>query len=275
MTSELLEERNRRWLDIRRELKKNAMDALLVVSDGHIERRDSMRYVSDMGAPLMWRYVVFPVEGEPIGINMRGGWIDDRRILPLRGGWVPESEPYAPFIADIIRELNMETGNIGIEGDYIPWPMYQRLIKELPEATFTLSNIIRRLKRVKSPAELKLVERGAEIMDKAFEACLNIARPGITWNDVTSEICRTLYRWGAEDIGGYPMPRSTNTIKPGDSYNFYPETQASGGYWIQLGRLISFGEPKKELREAWELNVKAQQSGEEKLRLYLDAAKLR
>ncbi|MFC2070165.1 M24 family metallopeptidase [Chloroflexota bacterium] len=267
MTSALLDERDRRWLNIRHELKENGLDMLLVISDGHIERRDSMRYVSDMGAPLMWRYVLFPLDGDPIGINMRGDcWIDDRRTLPLRGGWVPESEPYAPFIADIIRELNIERGNIGMEGDFIPVPVYQKLVKELPEATFTPTNIIRKLKRIKSPAELKLVERGTEIMDKAFEAALNIARPGITWNDITSEICKTLFHWGAEDIGGYPMSRSAGIIKPGDSYNFYPETQAAGGYWIQLGRLISFGEPKKELRAAWELNVKAQQKGEEKLR---------
>jgi Xaa-Pro aminopeptidase len=179
---------------------------------------------------------------------------------------VPESEPYGPAIADVIRELSIEKGNIGIEGDYMPVPAYQRIVKELPEATFVPSDIIRELRRVKSPAEIELVERGVEIMDKACEACLEYARPGITWNDITSEVCRTLYHWGTEDIGGYPLSRSTSIIQPGDSYNLYPEAQTAGGYWIQLGRLISFGEPSKELREAWELNIKAQQQGAEKVR---------
>jgi Xaa-Pro aminopeptidase len=35
---------------------------------------------------------------------------------------------------------------------------------------------------------------------------------------------------------------------------------------MQFGRLISFGEPKKELRDAWELDIKAQERGAEKLR---------
>ena len=35
---------------------------------------------------------------------------------------------------------------------------------------------------------------------------------------------------------------------------------------MQFGRLISFGEPKKELRAAWELDIKAQRLAAEKLR---------
>ena len=272
MTVELvdIEERDRRWLNIRRAMEQSGLDGILVVSDGQLERRGSIRYVSNALAgaytTLMWHYVIFPLKGEPKAINIKGGWIEDIRALPLRGGWVPESEPYALSIADLIRESDIETGKIGIEGDSMPLSAYHRLAEELPEVTFRPSNIVRELMRVKSPAEIKLVEMGVEMMDKAYGACLEFARTGITWNDITSEVCRTLYQWGAEDIGGYPLSRSTEIIKPGDSYNLYPEAQAAGGYWIQLGRLISFGEPKKELRAAWDLNIKAQERGAKKLR---------
>ena len=70
-----------------------------------------------------------------------------------------------------------------------------------------------------------------------------------------------LYHCGAEDIGGYPLSRSIGIIQPGDSYHLYPEAQASGGHWMEFGRLISFGEPSRELREAWELDIKAQERG--------------
>jgi Xaa-Pro aminopeptidase len=263
-----LKERDRRWLNIRRELERDGLQGLLILSDSQFERRGSIRYVSNAnaGSKLMWHYVIFPLKGEPIAINVREGWIKDRRTLLLRGGWVPESEPYAVIIADIIREQNIEKSAIGIEGDFMPTPVYQRLVKELHEATFKPSNIIHKLKMVKSPAEIKLVEKGAEMMDKAYEACIEFARTGVTWNDITSEICRTLYQWGAEDIGGYPMSRSIGIIKQGDSYHFYPEAQSAGGYWIQMGRLISFGEPNKELVATWELNMRAQEIGAEKLR---------
>jgi Xaa-Pro aminopeptidase len=266
MVGTSLEERDRRWSNIRRELERNCLDGLLVVSDGQLERRGSFRYVSNAYATLMYGYVIFPSKGEPIGIYSRGGWITDRRALPLRGGWVTESEPYAPVIADAIKELNLDKGCIGIEGDFLPVPVYQRLVRELPETTFRSSNIIHELKMVKSSEELKLVENGVEMVDKAYETCLEIARVGKTWNEITSEICKTLYHWGAEDIGGYPLSRSTNLIKPGDSYNLYPEAQAPGGHWMQFGRLISFAEPKKEIRAAWELDIKAQERGAEKLR---------
>jgi Xaa-Pro aminopeptidase len=263
-----IEERDRRWRNIRRALERNGMQGIVVLSDSQLERRGSIRYVANTvgGTKLQWHYVVFPLKGEPIAVNVRDGWIEDGRTLPMRGGWVPESEPYAPVIASIIRELNIEKGNIGIEGDFMPLPVYQKLVRELPEVTFKPSNIVHELKRVKSPAEIKLVEKGVQMMDKAYEACLEFARAGVTSNDITSEICRTLYQWGAEDIGGYPMSRSTEIIKRDDNYHFYPEAQGPGGYWIQMGRLISFGEPDKELRVAWELNMKAQERGAEKLK---------
>lgn len=266
MTHISLVERDKRWINIRQALARNGLQGLLVGSDGHLERRGSVRYVSDVGAPGMYRYVFFPMMGEPIAINVEGEWINDKRALPLRGGWVPESEPYASGIVDIITELNMETDNIGIEGDFIPASVYQRIVKDLPGVHFKPSNIIHELKMIKSPEELKLVEKGVEIVDKACETCFEIARPGKTWNEISSDVVKLLYHMGMEDIGGFPLPRFTNRIKPGDIYLFYPEIQASGGYWIQFGRLVSFGVPKKELQDAWELSVEAQRRGAEKLR---------
>jgi Xaa-Pro aminopeptidase len=261
-----LKERDRRWLNIRLELRQNGLQGLLIVSDGHLERRGSLRYVSDVNGLLRYGYVVFPLEGEPIGIYNRGGWIKDRRTLPVRGGWVIESEPYAPFIADIIRELGIEKGCIGIEGDFLPAPVYERLARELPETTFKASNIVHELKMIKSPEEIELIENGAEMVDKVCEACLEFAGTGRTWNEITSEVCKVLYQWGSEDIGGYPLSRSNDVIKPGDTYNLYPEAQAPGGHWMQFGRLISFGEPNKEIRAAWELDINAQEQGAEKLK---------
>jgi Xaa-Pro aminopeptidase len=266
MVNVSLEERDRRWLNIRRELKRNDLDGLLVVSDGQLERRGSIRFVSNFHASLQYRYVLFPLVGEPVGINVKGEWIKDKRMLSLRGAWVPESEPYANVIADVVKGLNIETSRIGIEGDFLPVPVYQKLIKELPETTFEPSNIIHELKMVKSPEEISLVEKGVEMVDKAYETCIEFAQTGKTWNDITSEVCKVLYQWEAEDIGGYPLSRSNKAIKSGDSYNLYPEPQASGGYWIQFGRLISFGEPEKELQAAWELDIKAQEQAAEKLR---------
>jgi hypothetical protein len=85
-----LEERNRRWLKIRLAIERSGLDGLLVISDGHLERRGSIRYVTNAvsGTKLMWHYVLFPLKGEPIAINVRGGWLEDRRTLSFRGGCV-------------------------------------------------------------------------------------------------------------------------------------------------------------------------------------------
>jgi len=262
-----LQEKERRWANIRDRLENQGLDALIVVSDGHPERRGSLRYVADVNITLRYAYVVFPLRGEPVGIySKRTGWIKDIRTLSFRGGWVVESEPYARFIAHVLKDLNLEKGHIGIEGDFLPFPVYERLTKELPHAVFTSTNIIHELKMVKSPEELKIIENGVAIMDDVFASCLRLMEPGLSWNDVTSEVYKLLCRAGSEDIGGYPLPRSRDMMGHGDIYNCYPEFQAPGGYWIQFGRLISFGEPDAQLRKMWELNVMAQEKAAEVLK---------
>ena len=81
MAGASLKERDRRWLNIRYEMGRNGLNGLLVVSDGQIERRGSLRYVADFWASLKYGYVLFPLEGEPIAINLKGGWIEDKRML--------------------------------------------------------------------------------------------------------------------------------------------------------------------------------------------------
>ena len=266
MAAVSLKERDRRWSNVRRDLENKGLHALIIVSDGHLERRGSLRYVSDVNGMLRYGYVVFPVKGEPVGIYKKGGWIKDRRTLPTRGGWVVESEPYAAFLVDVLKELKLEKGRVGIEGDFLPAPVHERLIKEVPDAIFVRSDIIHELKTVKSAEELKVIEDGAAMVDKAFASCLEFARPGMTWNDVTCEVHRLLYQAGSEDIGGYPLSRSNDPMGRGDIYNHYPEPQALGGYWMQFGRLIAFGEPDKKWRTAWDLDIKAQEKGAEALK---------
>lgn len=271
--SMVMAERENRWGKIREAMERAGLDAIVVVSDGHIERAGSIRYIADVNTRGMYVYVIFPLKGPPVAINIRGAlnrvgapWIEDVRRLPFRGGWVPESEPYAAVIAEVIRERGVEKGALGIEGDFLPLPVYQRLVQELPKAAFTETNIIHELKMVKSAEEIRFVEQGVEMVDKAFETCLELARPGRTWNEVSSVVCGRLYDWGMEDIGGFPLPRSTKVMQPGDTYLLYPEIQAPGGYWIQFGRLFSFGEPSKDVREAWDLSIEAQTQAAEKLR---------
>ena len=261
-----LRERDRRWANIRRELERSGLDALLVVSDGHLERRGSLRYVSNVHAALRWGYVLFPLTADPIGINVRADWVKDARAVPLRGGWVGEAEPYAGPIIDGLKQLKLERGRIGIEGDFMPAAVYRWLVEGLPAATFTLTSVVHELKMVKSPEEVEIIAGGADMVDRVFEDCVKFARGGLTWNDITSEVCRSLYERGTEDIGGYQLSRSTQQIDAGDTYHLYPEPQAAGGYWMQFGRLISFGPPDDKLRAEWVLEIDAQERAGEKLR---------
>jgi hypothetical protein len=53
-------ERDGRWLETRRAMEWSGLDLLILVSDGYVERRGSVRFISDAMTYVMYSYVVFP-----------------------------------------------------------------------------------------------------------------------------------------------------------------------------------------------------------------------
>src|SRR5512139_1898738 len=62
-----LKERDRRWAEIRREMKQNSLDCLLIC--GAPMKFDftvaNARYITHVGGNSTFSFVVFPLEGEP------------------------------------------------------------------------------------------------------------------------------------------------------------------------------------------------------------------
>jgi len=124
--------------------------------------------------------------------------IEDIRI------WVdgPDANP-AGELADILKDYGLRGKTLGVE-----WESYgltafngQRLSAAL-DGFCTLqnaSNLVSRLRLVKSPAEMVYVKRAAELADDALDAAVQLAGPDAFEGDILAAMQGAVFRGGGDD----------------------------------------------------------------------------
>jgi Xaa-Pro aminopeptidase len=138
---------------------------------------------------------------------------------------------------------------------------------ELVEFTDQIDEI----KAVKSPEEIGFIRRTAKIQDYVMSAIKVILRPGIYEYELRGELTRLLSDMGSEEqlimIGSAPLgERAGHTahfyqnrrIEAGDNVMVMLEPNGPGGFWTELGRTFTLGEPSRELLAVWDDAVKAE-----------------
>lgn len=135
-------------------------------------------------------YVVVPLEGEPTLVYGMGGThaeavrratagaIND--VRHSRGG------RFGEVMVERIRELGLERGRIGLLeidprfGDYLPVNQYDVLRSGLPEAELVFTRgLMHELLVVHSPEDIDCIRTAAHLCDRAMEALVERARPGV------------------------------------------------------------------------------------------------
>jgi Xaa-Pro aminopeptidase len=122
----------------------------------------------------------------------------DNRFFPSRDG--------APNIAFVMNELKAKGwlgGTVGMEHwGYVP----NRAISTMLEGAFLAegcrvidaSAIVRRIRRVKSPAEIAYIKKAVAIADIGHATVVALARPGMTELEVYGETLRAMMKAGGE-----------------------------------------------------------------------------
>jgi Xaa-Pro dipeptidase len=119
-------------------------------------------------------------------------WMDDSHVNP------------GAFTVEILRERHGLSARrrIGIEKkSHALLPYYYDLLREqIPDGVDLVdaSDLVTELRLIKSPAELAYMRRAAQIMDRAFTAAFDAARPGARECDVNAEVLHTLSSLGAD-----------------------------------------------------------------------------
>lgn len=176
------------------------------------------------------------------------GWIVEQL---RREGWIPcvvglEMWSYRP------NRLTSET--------------FQRDLEKEGCRVVDGSWVVKTLRGVKSEAELKCVEKAAEIADVGMNAAIDFLRPGVTELQVYGEIIRAMADAGGENPGitipvvsGTRCPRlhalaSRKVIERGEIVN----VDVSGvfnRYHSNMARTFSMGKPNQDVERTVELSA--------------------
>ncbi|UFJ42933.1 aminopeptidase P family protein [Brevibacillus humidisoli] len=155
---------------------------------------------------------------------------------------------------------------------YEEWNTHFKGIELVPT-----EGMFEQLRMIKDESELAIVKEAVRIADEAFTHILSYLKPGIRERDVALELEYFMKRNGAEaaafDIivasgerGALPHGRASDkTIQSGEMV-----TMDFGalykGYSSDITRTVAVGEPEPEMKQIYEIVLRAQRNGVEKIR---------
>jgi Xaa-Pro dipeptidase len=182
--------------------------------------------------------------------------------LARETSWIEHIATYAeydetPYEAAeaAIRELGLARSRIGVERRAIAVQWWESLTSRLPESEFVdCSEMLERVRSIKTDAEVALLKRAASIQDEAFLEAFATATSRSTERALHAEMIRSMLRRGTEGPHGMMQASSTLTpyggerdvrIERGDlirtDYVCYYE-----GYPANLSRMAVMGAPTRD-----------------------------
>jgi len=209
-----LAERDRRYKLVREAMKERGLDALLVWGDGGKWdwKMANMHYLSGgIGGNGEEGLMFFPLEGEPTCIIHGGGGKSILDAYLEYGIWVTDfhdqhNDGYVKFPVELLKQLKLTKATIGIPGllergrkIMFPSGIFTALREELPKTDFRdASDLIEDIRAVKSPEEIALMERAAQIGEAAIDTLAEVARPGVPENEVVAAMFHTMISQGSD-----------------------------------------------------------------------------
>ena len=216
----------------------------------HVDIADSTRAVL-----LLW-----PRRGEPIFVlnaiaeklTVRDSWIKRAVVYDAYN-----ESPYAR-LCSVIKEAGLEGGRIGFEKNYLSAEHWEEIRRGLPRAEMVDCNrMMDAVRWVKTPAELAMLRKGADLLDDAYLEVFPTITNGETERAVHSRLIGSCLRRGANWAHGI-LNSNRNTIPyAGESDELFLKGDVVrtdyvaylDGYPGHQSRVAIMGKPSAALRE--------------------------
>lgn len=278
-----LNERDRRWTELRKRMSIRGIDALLLFGSdaGYGRAFSNFRYVTHF-ADAHGAWAIFPINGEPmIMCGPRHIHLPHFRYKAF-GSWVSDFRPDygVSYLIAELKERGLDKSRIGlvtcppssVSLDLVPHDALQKIRKELSNIEFVESNtMVADLRITKSKEELAFLYKAAEIARKQVDAMINGMQVGRTEADLYADMLSTAIKNGAEPqlfnllatgnvkdndpgskflLHGCSQPGcpTMRKLRDGDLAICEFHTQY-GGYMAGCEFSVFLGDPPKELRE--------------------------
>jgi len=190
-----------RIASVRERMAERELDVVLVHSP------ENIYYLTGYQTPgYYWHQVlILPFAADPIFVPPPHEascvpefcWIDDVRMYPDTADW-------AEVTSDLLKELNLATGGIGIETEsgFLTVDLRDRLAIQLLDATFSSSSgVIESSRLIKSSQEIEYLKEAAQFSEHGMRAGIAAVTEGGTELDVAAAVHSALDRTGSVYTG--------------------------------------------------------------------------
>jgi Xaa-Pro aminopeptidase len=274
-------ELERRWKAVRAAMKREGVDVLLMQNNND-HMGGYVKYFTDMPATNGYpNTVVFPADDE-MTVVCQGPFNGDSR--PPADMWrgvkrllTTPSYESAHYTQNYDPELAAKAlapyaqATIGFVGIYqMSFAMGDFIMKKFPRAKYVdASELVDRVKVIKSAEELELVKRCALMQDGAMKAAFAAIKPGMRDTEVAAVAVHYSQDHGSEN--GIYLCASTplgipakfgqrhvqnRTIKKGETLALLVEDSGAGAMFTELGRTCVLGRVPQQMKDELEF-VKA------------------
>ena len=183
-------------------------------------------------------------------------WITDLR------GYREFAEDPMTLLAALLREKKLDGKRVGLERRFLGADHVNKLEVEGAKTRYVdNSEYFKKLRMIKTAAEIALLERAATTTRKAVEAAFAAARPGDTEKRIANNIVHHLFDMGCDETAFITLAAGKNgsrahhlpdesRLEPGQIVR----TDLGGffsGYYSDLARTYVVGEPSKEQAETY------------------------
>ncbi len=285
-------EMERRWTAVGAAMEAEGVDVLLMQNNND-HMGGYTKYFTDSPATNGYpNTVIFPRDDHMTQVH-QGPFGLDRELDPagsdglhrgVKRMLTTPSYASAPYTRNYDPELACKAlepykdGTIGLVGTYqMSHAMVDYVKKEFPNATYVeASDIVDRIKSIKSEEEIEFIKGTADQQDAAMQAIIDQIKPGMKDSDAAAIAIHVGHNLGSEQgiylcqsysfgtpaaIG--PRHLQDRVIQDGDIFNMLVENNGAGGFFTEIGRTIVVGDAPKgafeELEEELAFTLEAQQ----------------
>ena len=278
-------ELERRWKAVRKAMKVAKIDALLMQNNND-HMGGYVKYFTDLPATNGYPQTVVFAQDEDMTLVGQGPF-NMAKTLPHEGDgtrrgvkqWLTtpsyaSCHYTAPYDAALAAKglQPYASGTIGLVGLYqMSAAMADYIRKEFPKAKFVdATEMVDRIKIIKSPEEQDLVRRAAAMQDGAMRAAFGAIEPGMRDRDVAAIAQEWSQRHGSEN-GIYlcaSAPQNepaviaqrhyqNRVIREGDYFTLLVEDSGPGGMYTELGRTCVLGKASAAIKEEFAFCLEA------------------
>ncbi len=283
VTSISTSELERRWKAAREMMRDRKIDFLLMRQDEEYYG-GYVRWFSSIVPRHSYPFtVIFPIDEEMTTIASAPPNQPRPPEWAVRGVKRRLGAPYylslhytstydAELAVGVFKERkNAKIGIVGMSSLHVPF--YEYLTQHLPGATFVdATDSIDYLKAIKSPEEIEMIKGTAQLQDTALDYVRQKIKPGLRNFDILAEadyvsiklgstrlqVLISSYQPGEEPMGLQGPHFMNRVLREGDHVVVLLEGNGPGGFYTEIARVFSLGEPTQEAKDMYGHVLEAQ-----------------